>query len=37
MSSLEQSNTSVGLTEDEALETQEWLDALDAVLDREGP
>ncbi len=36
MSSL-QASTLVSTTDDDALETQEWLDALEAVLDREGP
>ena len=37
MSSIDQANTSSNQTDDEALETQEWLEALEAVLDREGP
>ncbi|NYT64840.1 pyruvate dehydrogenase (acetyl-transferring), homodimeric type [Alcaligenaceae bacterium] len=37
MSSLDQVNTSSSASVDEALETQEWLEALEAVLDREGP
>lgn len=37
MSSLDQVNTSSSASSDEALETQEWLEALEAVLDREGP
>jgi len=36
MSSLEQTSA-VAAANDEALETQEWLEALEAVLDREGP
>ncbi|HUH59711.1 MAG TPA: pyruvate dehydrogenase (acetyl-transferring), homodimeric type [Candidimonas sp.] len=37
MSSLDQASTTANTTDDEALETQEWLEALEAVLDREGP
>jgi pyruvate dehydrogenase E1 component len=37
MSSLEQVSAMANATDDEALETQEWLEALEAVLDREGP
>lgn len=37
MSSLDQVQNSVSLDNDEALETKEWLEALEAVLDREGP
>lgn len=37
MSSLDQVSTTANPTDDEALETQEWLEALEAVLDREGP
>ena len=37
MSSLEHSHATSEITDDEALETQEWLEALEAVLDREGP
>ena len=37
MSSLDQQNAAFNVTDDEALETQEWLEALEAVLDREGP
>src|SRR5690625_1467577 len=37
MSSLVNLDVSSEIAEDEALETQEWLDALSAVLDRAGP
>ncbi len=37
MSSLDQTHASAGLVDDAALETQEWLEALESVLDREGP
>lgn len=37
MSSLDPVNSSSTSAGDEALETQEWLEALEAVLDREGP
>ncbi|AEC19556.1 pyruvate dehydrogenase subunit E1 [Pusillimonas sp. T7-7] len=37
MSSLDQINTKATDVDDDALETQEWLEALEAVLDREGP
>ena len=37
MSSLEQVSATANATGDQALETQEWLEALEAVLDREGP
>ncbi|TCT00630.1 pyruvate dehydrogenase (acetyl-transferring), homodimeric type [Paralcaligenes ureilyticus] len=37
MSSSDQVNAIANVNSDEALETQEWLDALEAVLDREGP
>src|SRR5699024_1360727 len=37
MSSLESVHAISGYADDEALETQEWLEALEAVLDREGP
>src|SRR3546814_12872505 len=37
MSSLEQVNITANATDDETLETQEWLEALESVLDREGP
>jgi pyruvate dehydrogenase E1 component len=37
MSSLDQISATTGNADDAALETQEWLDALEAVLDREGP
>jgi len=37
MSSLDQTQRQDAQTDDTALETQEWLDALEAVLDREGP
>lgn len=37
MSSLEHHHATSEFTDDEALETQEWLEALEAVLDREGP
>ncbi|MGB3291126.1 MAG: pyruvate dehydrogenase (acetyl-transferring), homodimeric type [Burkholderiaceae bacterium] len=37
MSSLEQVSTMANAMDDETLETQEWLEALEAVLDREGP
>ncbi|WP_442597905.1 pyruvate dehydrogenase (acetyl-transferring), homodimeric type [Parapusillimonas sp. JC17] len=37
MSSLDQVSNTAHVTDDDALETQEWLDALEAVLDREGP
>jgi pyruvate dehydrogenase E1 component len=37
MSSSDQVNAIANVDSDEALETQEWLDALEAVLDREGP
>lgn len=37
MSSLNQVTAATSVADDEALETQEWLDALEAVLDREGP
>jgi pyruvate dehydrogenase E1 component len=37
MSSLDHVSTTANTTDDEALETQEWLEALEAVLDREGP
>ncbi|TAM79979.1 MAG: pyruvate dehydrogenase (acetyl-transferring), homodimeric type, partial [Candidimonas sp.] len=37
MSSSDQVNAIANVNSDEELETQEWLDALEAVLDREGP
>ncbi|TEA77656.1 pyruvate dehydrogenase (acetyl-transferring), homodimeric type [Allopusillimonas ginsengisoli] len=37
MSSLDRAANTAGTTDDETLETQEWLEALEAVLDREGP
>lgn len=37
MSSLEHAHTLSDVAADEALETQEWMEALEAVLDREGP
>lgn len=37
MSSLDPISATAGNADDAALETQEWLDALEAVLDREGP
>jgi pyruvate dehydrogenase E1 component len=37
MSSLDQTSKMASAADDETLETQEWLDALEAVLDREGP
>ncbi|RTZ47927.1 pyruvate dehydrogenase (acetyl-transferring), homodimeric type [Candidimonas sp. SYP-B2681] len=37
MSSLDQTHATTGLVDDAALETQEWLEALESVLDREGP
>ncbi|MGP1613803.1 MAG: pyruvate dehydrogenase (acetyl-transferring), homodimeric type, partial [Pollutimonas bauzanensis] len=37
MSSLDQTNAAADVADDAALETQEWLEALEAVLDREGP
>ncbi|MEO6986430.1 MAG: pyruvate dehydrogenase (acetyl-transferring), homodimeric type [Paralcaligenes sp.] len=37
MSSSDQITANASVDSDEALETQEWLDALEAVLDREGP
>lgn len=37
MSSLDRAANTAGNTDDESLETQEWLEALEAVLDREGP
>lgn len=37
MSSLDQVNNKAAGVDDDALETQEWLEALEAVLDREGP
>ena len=37
MSSLDQVKNSASADNDEVLETQEWLEALEAVLDREGP
>src|SRR5690606_28145275 len=37
MSSLDQVNQKTAGVDDDALETQEWLEALEAVLDREGP
>src|SRR5690606_34696831 len=32
-----QDNSSAQVSQDQALETKEWLDALEAVVDREGP
>ncbi|MDS1141489.1 pyruvate dehydrogenase (acetyl-transferring), homodimeric type [Pusillimonas sp. SM2304] len=37
MSSLDQVSNKTAEVDDDALETQEWLEALEAVLDREGP
>ena len=37
MSSLDQVSNAANVDDDAALETQEWLEALEAVLDREGP
>ncbi len=37
MSSLDQVSNAANVDSDAALETQEWLEALEAVLDREGP
>lgn len=37
MSSLDQVRSTAKATDDDVQETQEWLDALEAVLDREGP
>ncbi|HUG57434.1 MAG TPA: pyruvate dehydrogenase (acetyl-transferring), homodimeric type, partial [Candidimonas sp.] len=37
MSSLDPISATAGIADDAALETQEWLEALEAVLDREGP
>jgi pyruvate dehydrogenase E1 component len=37
MSSLAQVNATANVGDEDALETQEWLEALEAVLDREGP
>lgn len=37
MSSLDQVKNSANADNDDALETKEWLEALEAVLDREGP
>ncbi|MGG4603612.1 pyruvate dehydrogenase (acetyl-transferring), homodimeric type [Paenalcaligenes sp. Me131] len=37
MSSLDQNSNPASANPDAALETQEWLEALEAVLDREGP
>ena len=37
MSSLEKINTVVDESDIDAVETQEWLDALEAVLEKEGP
>ncbi|QAA93466.1 pyruvate dehydrogenase (acetyl-transferring), homodimeric type [Pollutimonas thiosulfatoxidans] len=37
MSSLDQVSLAANANDEDALETQEWLEALEAVLDREGP
>jgi pyruvate dehydrogenase E1 component len=37
MSSLDQVRSTAAASDDDAQETQEWLEALEAVLDREGP
>ena len=37
MSSLDPTQSSANVDNDDVLETQEWLEALEAVLDREGP